>query len=81
MLAFPIYRIETLLLSRENRETLFSIEIIESLLSSTEKGVVVVVAMLVAVAMAVVVAMVVAMVVALALAVALAVAVAVAQQP
>ena len=45
---FPIYRIETLLFSREKRETLFSIERIERLLSSTEKGVAVAVAMPVA---------------------------------
>ena len=45
---FPIYRIETLLFSREKREILFSIEIIERLVSSTEKGVAVAVAMLVA---------------------------------
>ena len=45
---FPIYRIETLLFSREKRETLFSIEIIERVVSSTEEGVAVVVAMPVA---------------------------------
>ena len=42
----PLYRIETLLFSREKKETLF-IEIIDRLLSYTEKGVVVAVAMLV----------------------------------
>ena len=47
MLAFPIYRLETLLFSREKRETLFWIEIIKRLHSSTEKGVAVAVAMLV----------------------------------
>ena len=57
MLVFPIYRIETLLFSREKREILISIERIERLLSSTEEVVVVVVAKPVAVAMDVVVAM------------------------
>ena len=79
MPALPIYRIETLRFSREKRENLLVIARVERLLSSTEKGVVVAVAMPVAMAMAVAMAGAVAM--ASASAVALAVALAVAQRP